>query len=565
MRILSGTSIFKPWHLDLLSLIPIIAINPITYYIDTSRRIFSPDAIAYITMGRDLFKTALLYIPGWGHIDNGLILPPLYPFLIACGNLFSRESLKVAEYVSCMSMLLASIPIFLYLRTHTNRIIAILSVILIQVNFFYLATAMLPLSEAVFLFTISLTLYLMLVLYSGSRANGFLALALGLSSALVFFARQIGMTMFIFLTMTHLLKFLVSKPRNLAFLKNLVLLWIGFLILVVPYTFTLFHQTGQIFDKQSFRLGRYVVASEDVPRSAELEKLRELEASTYRQLYLKRRLARKLLPDSSEMHGHLYSEKDLSHFLKRIFSNVLHPKEYLSNFLKNITFLKEPLGTIILCLFLAFCITPLLVKSKKVTVSKRLFLPGFIVFYLVLLSCISEGTVGRYVYILFPLVLTHMSVEVFILLDDLSYVRKKIVFMASFALFFVLVFTLTPRTFRGLRVYSKISEEGNPYRVCKKCLNEGEAVFTLLPISAYLAGASFRVLPNDSLEKVARYGKRTRVKWLLVDRTGVTAVERAPYTNAQWYWKASLERDYTQVVRFRCGTKDRNIALYEIF
>ncbi|MGD9077384.1 MAG: hypothetical protein PVJ69_19355, partial [Desulfobacteraceae bacterium] len=80
-----------------------------------------------------------------------------------------------------------------------------------------------------------------------------------------------------------------------------------------------------------------------------------------------------------------------------------------------------------------------------------------------------------------------------------------------------------------------------------------------------LAGASFRVLPNDSLEKVARYGKRTRVKWLLVDRTGVTAVERAPYTNAQWVWNAPLEKDYTQVVRFRCGTKDRNIALYEIF
>ena len=136
--------------------------------------------------------------------------------------------------------------------------------------------------------------------------------------------------------------------------------------------------------------------------------------------------------------------------------------------------------------------------------------------------------------------------------------------MACFGVFFILVSYLTSRHFQEVKVYPKFSEQGSQYQRFKKYIEHGEPAFSLLPGSSYLAGATFRVLPNDSLEKVAKYGKRTGVRWLLVDRTNRTFVEKIPYNNAQWHWSSSIEADYPNLVSYRSGNTDGSIALYEI-
>jgi hypothetical protein len=565
MKISNKTFVFKAWHMDLFSVLLIIALNPITYFINSSLRKFSPDTIAYITMARDLFSNGLLYIPAWGHADTGLILPPLYPFLIAFAKLFSQEGFRVAEYVSSGCMLSASIPIFFYVKKLTNRIIAILSVALIQTNYFYFYTGLLPLSESSFLLTMSLTLYLIIMAYDRENVNRFVALSLGLSSALVFFARQIGIVVFMFLTIWHVIHLSIgSRERRPFFMKNLVLLWTGFLVLAVPYTLVLYHQTGQMPHKQNFRAGKYVVSLKDNSPLTDLEKLRAQDANTYRQAYAKRRHMRKLLPDSSEMYSRLYGKEDRNIFLERFFSYFQRPEEYFSIFLKNLMFLKRPLGAFIFYLFLVLCISPFVVKSKRVSLSKRLLFPTFIAFYLAVLSCLGAGIVGRYVFILFPFVLMHITIEVFTLLIDLNYIQNRGVLIACFGVFFVLVFYLTSRHFQEAKVYPKFSEQMSQYQRFKNYIRHGEPAFSLLPGSSYLAGATFRVLPNDSLEKVAKYGKRTGVRWLLVDRTNRTFVEKIPYNNAQWHWSLSIETDYPDLISYRSGNTDGSIALYEI-
>ncbi len=66
----------KGWYLDFFFAFIIIGLNPVTYFLNSSIRHFSPDTIANMAMGRDLFHKGLLYIPSWSHEDTGLILPP---------------------------------------------------------------------------------------------------------------------------------------------------------------------------------------------------------------------------------------------------------------------------------------------------------------------------------------------------------------------------------------------------------------------------------------------------------------------------------------------------------
>ena len=93
---------------------------------------------------------------------------------------------------------------------------------------------------------------------------------------------------------------------------------------------------------------------------------------------------------------------------------------------------------------------------------------------------------------------------------------------------------------------------------------KGEPVFSLDPFSSYLARGLYRVLPNDSLEKVAAYGNLTGVRWLLVTWTWHTRRELHYYDRAQWYDSPSLERAYSHLVKLRCETPDGGAVLYEI-
>ena len=265
MKIIGKDFAFKPWHLDFFCVALIVGLNPITHFFNCSPKIFSPDTIAYLTLGRDLFSKGFFYIASWGHIDNGLIYPPLYPFFIACGNLFFGEPLKVAEWVSCLSALAASIPIYLYLKQTTNRVVAVLTAFLIQINLYYFSFGMRPLSEATFLFTLSCTVFLTLLLFRNSMSNRRgLSLIVGLSCALVFLSRQIGIVVFLFLLGFFLLQGLTfDRPERKAVFKKTLFMALGWLIVIAPYTLIIYHQTGHHPLQQNFSTAGHEVTTTD--------------------------------------------------------------------------------------------------------------------------------------------------------------------------------------------------------------------------------------------------------------------------------------------------------------
>lgn len=558
--------VVKDWHIDLFCVVLILGLNPITHFFNCSPRIFSPDTIAYMTMGKGLLSKGLFYIPSWAHIDNGLMYPPLYPFLIACGNLFSVESLWAAEWASSLSALLASIPLFLYLKKSTNRVVAVMTVFLIQINFHYFGFGMKPLSEGTFLLTLSCALFLTLLAFGKplGKGKGF-SLAVGLSCGLVFLSRQIGIIVFVFLVAYSLLQAMTSRrsERGLVFKKTLFMA-LGWLIVIAPYTIVIYYQTGHHPLRQNFSTAEHDVTTDDPEVLAEIERIESIPDKSYGVIYGKRRLLRKLLPDSSEM---LYrvsrKKKEKTKYLNYFLSALGNPKRFLTRIGNNMMHLKDPLGGILLFLFFCSCISPFFVKSKNGELPDRLLLPLFILCYVLVVSCFTDK-IPRYTYILFPFALMHIAGELFVYshaaTNALRVRFSSPVFFFIIYAFFLLV---TPHFFTELRIFPKLEHMDAKFASLRKQVN-GEPIFSLSPFSAYLSGGSCRLLPNDTLEKVVKYGKKTGVRWLLVSRTESAMVEMKFYINAQWYRNPSLDKEYPHLVRYCCETPNGGSILYEI-
>ncbi|MBW2345207.1 MAG: glycosyltransferase family 39 protein [Deltaproteobacteria bacterium] len=476
------------------------------------------------------------------------------------------DSLNVAEWVSCTCGIMASVPIYLYIKEMTNRVFALITVLLIQINYYYFIIGMLPLSESTFLLAISCMLLLTLKLFKDpGSADKKLPFFVGMSCGLVVLSRQIGLMAFIFLGIISLIKILISHEaeHRRVILKNLLFIILGWLVLLAPYTAIIYYQTGHHPFQQDFQEREIKVPVVDPEALSEMKQIESLPEENYAMIYAKRRLMRKLLPDSSEMFCRIDRKKrEETGLLNRFFSIFKKPEAYTAMIFHNILNLRDPLGSVILYIFLVSCISPFLVKAEKIILFNRLLLPCFITLYLFAISGFTD-TVSRYVYVIFPFVLMQIAGELFVFCRAISSafgnrmwgVALLCTAYASFAF-------ATPRYFNSLDLSPKLG----PVEAFAKMkeLVKGEPIFSLLPYPAFLSGGSFRVLPNDSLEKVVEYGHRTGVGWLLISWTKHTMSELHFYDRAEWYGSRSLEETYPHLVKLRCSTPDGGAMLYEI-
>ena len=553
-------------YVDALCLFLILGLNPITHFFNLSPRIFSADTIAFMTMGRDFFDKGLLYIPSWVHVHNNLIFPPLYPFLISIGQLFFGETFKVAEWVNSMCALMALIPIYFYLKETTRTAISTATILLIQINYYYFLVGMQPLSEATFLLTLCILIFFVLKLTGNSKIGGKrLSLCLGLVCGLVFLSRQIGIIMFPFLGLISLLQIVnaMGEERKVI-LKKFFFISLGWFFVIVPYALIIYYQTGQHPLQQNFSANRHETTTNNPDVIAEIQKIESIPDTSYTLIYGKRRLLRKLLPDSSEMLYRVNLKKREKTWYFDIFiNNFKSPKNYFSRIYNNFMHLKKVIGGFQIVTFLLFSVSPFFVKSKSMNPLKRLILPLFIFFYIFVISCFTDKIL-RYSYILFPFVLMHIAVELFVLFHELTRrLRIKLSGILFFAVIYAFFCFFNPRLFNELNLFPKLGEREEAFYSLKKQTN-GKPVFSLFPLDAYLLESSLRLLPNDSIEKVVKYGKRTGVRWLLVNRTQSALHEKLFYTNAQWYWSPLLESEYPHLIKFCCKTEDGSYLLYEI-
>jgi len=239
------------------------------------------------------------------------------------------------------------------------------------------------------------------------------------------------------------------------------------------------------------------------------------------------------------------------------------PKAHAERVLSNFMNLRDPLGSFLLYLFLVSCVSPFILRCEDRRLAERIVLPFLIFLYLTVISCFAD-TISRYMYILFPFVLMQIAGELFVFCRAISSaLGNRIWGVALMCAAYASFAFATPRYFNSLALSSKVGSVEAEFRKMRDMV-KGEPVFSLFPFSSYLAGGLYRVLPNDSLDKVATYGNLTGVRWLLVTRTGHTRSELTLYDRAKWYGSPSLEETYSHLVKLRYSNPGGGAKLYEI-
>lgn len=400
---------------DLVGLVLVLVCNPVLYYFNGGILHYgSPDGIAYVTLGRSLVTAAQLYVASWGHVDIGLILPPLYPLLIGVSGTVSDDLLRLAAWISGVSLILAGPVFFLLIRGSTGRLVAACTAMVIPLGVIF-RYAFAPLTKAFFLLLMTLTLLCLRA--SLSRGRMVLALATGFLCALTFLTRPVGLFLLAFCCLwTAFAEPIGRGGRRATALRRGAAILAGFLLLVVPYAVALHAQTGQHPLQRTFRMGHYSIDSSD---PLVLEEIRRIEAASkgdYQSLIRGRRMMRKLLPDGSEMYYALVKTGDGSVEGRSAVGAVLNkivdrPAATLKRLAGNLNSLRQDSGPLFFALFLITSLTPVLVRPLRDPYPRRLMLCAWIWFYLIGISLITD-LIPRYLHVVIPLLVLHVVIEI---------------------------------------------------------------------------------------------------------------------------------------------------------
>jgi hypothetical protein len=554
----------KQWA-DLACLVILLAANPVFWFFDAGiLHSFSPDAVAYATLGREMVTDAALYIASWGHIDRGLILPPLYPLLIGLGGFFCDDLLRVASWISSSSLILAGIPFALLIRDVTGRVVAVFAALLIPCSPLF-GRAFAPLTETLFVLLMALSL---LVLGRSTESGETRSpVAVGLLCGLAFLTRSVGL----FLLAFALMWIAITAPaarggRSRSIARQVAAVLAGFLLISGPWAIGLFSQTGQHPLQRTFRMGIYSVSSDDPEVLEEIQGIQESAREDYKSLYRSRRAMRKLIPDATEMYEHLAVSSSNPDADRSGLEGILHkiatqPFGVFERLLGNTRSLQEISGSWLFTLFIITSLTPLLIRRRGAPWQRRLMLSAWVWFYILAVSLITD-LVSRYIMVTLPFLLLQIAMEVCALASMVAILRSpwcRIVLCAALMMPPPSALSFRTAWNKFDRAYSA---DRAAYVPLREFIREGDTVFSPTPLDAHLLGAGYRILPDDSIDRVATYAEHTGVKWLIVARRWHNRRQIKLYDH-QWYFERVLPSPDDRRLVKCCEADEGDIILYE--
>ncbi len=551
----------KKKHFGDAALIAVLFLcNPVIWNIDRRVAILFPDSIAYIKMADEILRSGILYLRGWGHVDSVLILPPVYPILIAIGKLYIKGGIITAEFVSSACIIFSTIPLYFYISRTSSKSCAFVALLLIQLNYYFLSFGTSVLSEATFILSLSIGLFA-IERYVSSNFKISYSFFLGTASSLIVLTRHVGISFILTLMLYISLLYLSStKIIQQQILKSTTYFIVGFLFIITPYSILLYNQTGKSFLTNQYRLGKYSVTA---PNEI-LSQIETIDLKDYNKRYKQRRELRKLTPDSSEMLGHAtnFTKKD-SHSIKIATNKFLSsPSSLLYNLFRNINHIKITVGLVLTILFVISLFTFFIRMLKSTDNLHQAFVPLFLLTYILLISFISGSSIVRYINVIYPFVTITILIEINHLLRYRIFKlgpKAHFCFISFLALIFLFS---TPRLSVGVKTKPKVLEHETPYYFCSQLIKQNSPIFTIHPFDSYVLGGWFRVLPNDSLEKISNYASKTGVKWLFIDSNG-DKLDKKHYNHADWLKNSTLLSElYPDLVQLRCRVSNQ-LWLYE--
>lgn len=554
---------------DVALIVLLVLINPVLWTFTTSVRYFPPDTFQYIEQAERFASDSHLFTEGQGHVDSGTILPPLLPALIALGSFFTDNLLACAEYVSSLSILLAALPLFFLIARASSRTTAFFCVAFLQIHASYYEIALWPLTEALWILMSSSALLVLLILLDRRGPAPWLGVIVGASSALVFFSRQIGLLFVLFslvavLTLSGHLADQASRLKSL----RIAAISVGFLALFLPYELALFAQTGHHPFKQHFRQGEYLVSATPEDRT-ELARLQGDGAGgrDYGTVYAGRRAKRKLNASATEMLGYLAIEPASGPGLLGRVQRRLSPRVLATRLIANLNHLRGYLGLGLFALYCLAMLLPIFGRALLGNSVHRIYLVWlWNLTYLVGLSSMT-GLIDRYLIGLLPFAIALIGIVSYAVVTrsrDVESVTTRRAPGAIVALALAVSIALTPAFWPSIDRSPKLDVPGIPLDDLRALVHKGEPLFSITPFEAFLVGAKWRTLPNDSLQRISTYGGHTGVHWLLVTRQSSTTGEAALYAQAPWYLDPKLESRPDLPVQLRASYEGGMLLLFEL-
>lgn len=519
---------------DVLCVLGLLVLNPLLYLFNKSTTGTLPDGFAYLELSRELATTGDLYLRGWGHLDSGLILSPIYPFLIAMGRGFSDDGQWLGEVISSVSLLAATFLLYFLVARQANRLTAFAAVMLWQLSAPSIVFGLATLTEATFIFLLSLALLLAARYLRQPNPELLTGVLLGVSTALVFLTRHVGLTFGFALLVVLAVRGWWGGP---PVLKRLSVVPLAFLAVVGAYAALLHSQTGQSVLTQHYRLGEYRV---DVGEQKSTET--PSEAGAYVDLIAERRRERRLTPDATEMHGMTTSVAESKPGRwARVSAVLTAPQVLLSNLAKNLEYIRASVGYVGLGLFFFTLASALLYRPERREGLFRTLLAVWLPIYVLSLSLLT-GLVDRYMEVIHAFLIVQVLCEVHRLTGALPGLAPRVRYAVPLLVALVTL-AFTPRLFTAVLTRPKVSDH-TVLNKCRQQLGEPGAVFALHPMYAYLLGGTYRVMPNDSLARVRRYAELTGVEWMLLVDVAGSREEAKFYNRAPWVLERALELRY---------------------
>jgi hypothetical protein len=549
-------------------LIIVLLLNPLIFIFIASTKFSLPDSYAYIAQAENLYSDLLFHTGSWGHVDSSLVLAPLYPLLIALLMKTGVDGLNAAIYISLFSGFLFSILAFYFISTVAKPFIAVSTAVALNASYIYFNFFTTALTESVFMTALLgaiMSLSWMIFNISEKRYLG--VFVTGFVCSIAFLAREIGITIFLATIILFLLNyFLLGKEKRIIIIRKTGIFILGFFILVMPYQSIRFFQTSASPFTQSFRMGQYTVTTDntEIIESIEINKNKVTSSDTYEDIYKARRELMKLLPDSSEMLNYVMYDKSDSVKSKLTYRMINYP----SNIIRNIEFIVENAGHTISLLFFLSCIAviiPMHGRSRRV----RIIIPVFLIVYIALISYFT-GDISRYIEVIVPFIWLHLCMELNLVsrLINSKYIKTATLNILLIFLCPAIVIAGSPRLFYEKKIFAPNLQLEEKLGDLGKIVN-GDTVFTQFPFFAYSVGGQFRQLPNDSLEKVVRYGNLTGVNWLLVVDVPEEREVMQYWSDAYvWIAEGIIEHKNPKLVSYCCGWYDEKSSsdwkLYKI-
>lgn len=528
--------------------------HPLTYAWGRTVGGLFPDSLSYLTLAGTLLHDGQLLLRGIGHVDIAQVLPPLYPLLIALGSLLVGDAVLVSQWISGFALLLATIPLYLWIERASGPALAAAAVLTVQWQPGYRLFGTSTMTEGLFFLLLATLGYLASRTLAEPRQRLLPYLMLGLLAALLVLARQVGW----FVLPTLLVFMILCRPaggfRPLA--VGVAAVVTTFTIVVGAYAAVLAAQDGSLPWVQSIRMNHYVVRSEDPPESARTGPVN----GNYEALYAQRRELRRLTPDATEMMGYLVHEPAVG---SRPAAALASPGSWPGQLRDNLGHALKLLGPMTATMALLGFMLALLPAPAGVR-PYRIALPVMLGGYLLVLSA-TTGIISRYVDVMTPLLLGLAFLGVHIPAERLAPRAtrdpKAATAIAAGAALAIVMSVPGPLWENGW--HPKIGEQYNPLRECRRWVTPGTGVFSLHPMEAYLVGGTTRFIPNDGLDRIAEYARRTGTGWLVFRQSQLTTDEALVYGHAPWL------SDLDQLIKNpnftpRCASDDATAVLFEI-